>query len=243
MPAASPTAKRDAGRDVNAPHAQFDHLKIAVREKPLGDGEASAVQVVLRTEGEKLIAYYPNSKEGLVYSYDHFFPAESTQSDIFHSISDEMVSFAVNGFSTSCIAVGPSGSGKTHTLFGSDQEAGLVQHVTRELFNHIAATEEQYEWRVRLCYFEVSCDDICDAISSASTASAAAVAAAASAKTPDDATIPSVGPTLHVVKDEKFGGYGVAGLREVLLKDWDDLDELLMKGNRRRIRLATLRRA
>src|SRR3989338_10006902 len=148
-------------------YANFDHLKIAVRERPLADGEASHVQVVLRTDQDKLIAFYPSSKEGLVYNYDHFFPAEATQSDIFHAIGDEMVSLAVNGFSTTFIGVGPSSAGKTHTMFGSDQEAGLIQHVTREIFNQVHASSDDFAWKITAQYFEVNGDDICDALSSA----------------------------------------------------------------------------
>ena len=57
-----------------AAESSFDHIKIAIRERPLSEEEKGAVQVMLRTDNEKLIAFYPESKEGLVYNYDYFYP-------------------------------------------------------------------------------------------------------------------------------------------------------------------------
>ena len=114
--------------------ADFDHVKVAIRCKPLSEEEKRRVQVIIKTDGDKLIAFYPESKEGLLYNYDYFFPEETTQLDVFRVVGHEMVELCINGQNSCCIGYGASAAGKTHTLFGSDQEHGLIQMATKELF-------------------------------------------------------------------------------------------------------------
>ena len=196
----------------------FDHVKIAVRERPIDESNRSDVRVMLRTDEEKLVAFYPDSKEGLVYNYDYFFPEDSTQIDVFQTIGIEMVDLALGGFSTACIATGPSASGKTHGLFGSSQEPGLIQLTTKELFHQIQS-QTDFEYTVKMAYWEMSCDTICDALSEA-----------------DDIAY-------SLRKSTKYGATAVSGLNVVEVNNWDELDEYLMQGNIRRIQLSERRQS
>jgi hypothetical protein len=194
----------------------FDHVKIAVREKPLSDVERGKVQVVLRTDADKLVAFYPEATEGLVYNYDHFYPEESTQADLFQAIGVEMVDLVMGGYSATCIACGPSNSGKTHTIFGSPQEPGLIHLTTKELFQRIEA-QDTYFITVKMAYWETSCDAIADALG------------------------PNEGKTFALHKSEQYGATLVGGLNVVDVGSWDEFDEFLMHGNIQRITLAEKR--
>lgn len=142
----------------------FDRLKIAVRERPLREEEKSKIQLMLRAENDKLVAFFPNSREGLLYNYDYFFPEEASQLDIFQSVGVEMVLLTLDGYSSNVVAFGASGTGKTHTMFGSDHEAGLIQLATKELFQRIEAFGSQRSYNVSMTYWEMSCDKIEDAL-------------------------------------------------------------------------------
>lgn len=216
-------------RQPEAPIAEaFDHLKIAVRERPLSEAEKAATQVVLRTDDDRLIAFYPDSKEGLVYNYDYFFPEEATQIDVFQTIGAEMVELMMNGYSASCVSFGPSATGKTHTLFGSDQEPGLIQLATKELFQRMSADAGR-SYEVKLAYWEMNGDHIVDALGSTD---ATAIQTGA---------IPA--PKFSLQKDMEYGGIMVAGLNVIDIASWDELDEFIMQGNIRRIQEAERRNA
>ena len=142
----------------------FDRVKVAVRERPLQEEEKGKTQLMLRAENDKLVAFFPNSREGLLYNYDYFFPEEASQLDIFQSIGVEMVLLTLDGYSSSVVSYGASGTGKTHTMFGSDHEAGLIQLATKELFSRIDAYGTQRDYSVAMTYWEMSCDKIEDAL-------------------------------------------------------------------------------
>jgi hypothetical protein len=198
----------------------FERLKIAVRERPLGEEEKASVQVMLRTDNDKLIAFYPDSKEGLVYNYDYFFPEEATQLDLFQSIGLEMVDLVMAGFSSSCVTFGFSATGKTHSLFGSDQEPGLIQLTTKELFHRTEALAQTDEYRISFSYWEMNCDQIVDALSQGGSEEKTA---------------------FNVRRGEE--GVHVTNLTRLEVNSWDELDEGLMRGNIKRIQLSEARNA
>jgi|UniRef100_A0A7S4GLD6 hypothetical protein len=199
--------------------ADFDHVKVAVRCRPLSEEERRRTQVVIKTDGDKLIAFYPESKEGLLYNYDYFFPEETTQLDVFRVVGHEMVDLCVGGYNTCCIGYGASAAGKTHTLFGSDQEHGLIQMATKELFQRIDAQPKNISYDVTFSYWEMSNDEIRDALNIENTAN------------------------LPIRKDPGKGGIYIGGLTEVNVACWEELDEWIMRGNITRIKLSEERSA
>eukprot|EP00659_Diplonema_papillatum_P003712 gene3712-5770_t len=186
---------------------EWDHLRIGVREKPLSDEEKARVQVLLKVDADRLIAFYPDSKEGLLYNYDYFFPDDATQTDVYQTVGMEMVELIMNGYSACCLAYGPAGAGKTHTLFGSDQEPGLIQLTTKELLRRIETTPQSLQFSVRLSYWEMSNTEIRDVLSLANTAN------------------------LPVRKNKNSDGVYIPGLTEVDVTSWAQLDDYVMLGN------------
>ncbi|MTV72411.1 hypothetical protein, partial [Streptococcus pneumoniae] len=49
-----------------------------------------------------------------------------TQQDMFELCGRDVVLHVLDGFNVSVIAYGQTGSGKTHTMFGSDNDKGLI---------------------------------------------------------------------------------------------------------------------
>eukprot|EP01006_Ploeotia_vitrea_P050749 TRINITY_DN67493_c1_g2_i1.p1 TRINITY_DN67493_c1_g2~~TRINITY_DN67493_c1_g2_i1.p1 ORF type:complete len:762 (+),score=120.70 TRINITY_DN67493_c1_g2_i1:64-2349(+) len=201
--------------------ADFDHVKIAVRCRPLLEEERSRIQVIIKTdeENDKLIAFYPESKEGLLYNYDYFFPEETSQLDVFQVVGQEMVALCMGGYNSCCIGYGPSAAGKTHTFFGSKQEHGLIQMTTKELFDQIKAEPENIQYDVTFTYWEMNADHIRDALNIANK------------------------ENLPVRKNPKHGGIYIPNLTEVSVNSWDELDNCIMTGNITRIKLAAERQA
>eukprot|EP00758_Cryptobia_borreli_P020221 Tbor_TRINITY_DN978_c0_g1::TRINITY_DN978_c0_g1_i1::g.21221::m.21221 len=212
----------------------FERLKIAVRERPLRNEEKSKVQLTLQTEGDKLVAFYPDTKEGLIYNYDYFFPQEASQLDIFQSIGVQMVDSVMDGYSTSCVSFGSCGTGKTHTLFGSDHEAGLIQLSCKELFHRIESSSGQ-NYSVHVSYWEMSCDKIEDALIGIKKGTSNASINGRISSHHNDV------PKFDVQRGDE--GIHIANLTKIPVDSWEVLDELLMHGNIRRIQLSEARNA
>eukprot|EP01062_Namystynia_karyoxenos_P034659 TRINITY_DN253_c1_g1_i1.p1 TRINITY_DN253_c1_g1~~TRINITY_DN253_c1_g1_i1.p1 ORF type:complete len:720 (+),score=289.68 TRINITY_DN253_c1_g1_i1:83-2242(+) len=198
---------------------EWDHLKIAVREKPLSEEERARVEVMIKTDNDKLIAFYPDSREGLLYNYDYFFPEDTTQMDVFQTVGMEMVELVMNGYSACCLAYGPSATGKTHSLFGSDQEPGLIQLTTKELLHRFETSPQNLQFTVKFSYWEMNNTEIRDALQIENTAN------------------------LPVRKNKQMGGVYIPGLTEVDITSWNELDDYIMHGNINRIRLSEERGA
>ncbi len=81
--------------------------------------------------------------------FDHVFPPQTTQEDVYNMIKD-CAQNCIDGFNSTCFAYGQTGSGKTYTMFGDDTagddiyssgrvppSAGLIPRVVHEIFAHV----------------------------------------------------------------------------------------------------------
>jgi hypothetical protein len=127
-----------------------------------------------------------------------------------------MVDIVLAGYSTNCLTFGPSATGKTHTLFGSDHEPGLIQSTTKDLYRRID-DDHNNEYRVSFSYWEMNCDSIKDALNV-------------------DNPLP-----LNVRRDKS--GIFVTNLTRLEVSTWEELDEMLMQGNIKRIQMSEQRNA
>eukprot|EP00668_Euglena_longa_P033079 GGOE01042588.1.p1 GENE.GGOE01042588.1~~GGOE01042588.1.p1 ORF type:complete len:738 (-),score=237.65 GGOE01042588.1:378-2321(-) len=130
-----------------------------------------------------------------------------------------MVELCMQGCSSACIGYGAAAAGKTHTLFGSEQEHGLIQMTTKELFECIEAEPPNITYRVVFTYWEMNSHEIRDALDISNTTN------------------------LAVRKNPKDGSPFVAGLKEVEVSNWEELDDWIMRGNVTRIALSEERNA
>lgn len=202
-----------------------DRLRIAVRERPASDEEVPLTQVTLRADQDKLVAYAPNSADGLMYDFDYFYPQNARQDDVFRTVGLEMVDLVMGGLSANCIATGYAETGKTHTLFGSPNEAGLIQDTVRELFRRLEAQAKTHEYSVGLSYWEMNCNGVHDNLIDDEATAAAAESAAASS--------PGRG---HAVYRDGFGRLYLSNVTEVPVADFAAFEALLDEGNDRRVR-------
>merc|ERR1719428_422394 len=102
-------------------------------------------------------ASIPGRGEFKTFTFDSVFDERSSQEDVFNECSD-LVSSAVDGFNVTIFAYGQTGAGKTHTMFGSQEDPGVVPRATAELFRLISGRTAT----VRCSMFELYRDDLVD---------------------------------------------------------------------------------
>lgn len=92
-----------------------------------------------------------------LFSYDKVFNEESSQEDIYASVSHH-VRATIRGYNTTIFALGCTGSGKTYTMSGSASCPGIVPRAISEIFSVIEATaaeEKDVYFYVRLSLVEL----------------------------------------------------------------------------------------
>jgi len=92
-----------------------------------------------------------------VFTFDRVFPDDSTQEDIYKSVS-EHVKAAVRGYNSTIFAYGSTGSGKSHTMTGNSTAPGIIPRAISEIFSIIEATatqESDIYFYVRISYVEL----------------------------------------------------------------------------------------
>ena len=92
-----------------------------------------------------------------IYTFDKIFPEESTQEDIYGSVSS-LVKATVRGYNTTIFAYGCTGSGKSFTMTGNGSAPGIIPRAISEIFSIIeetAATESDVFFYVRISYVEL----------------------------------------------------------------------------------------
>lgn len=69
-------------------------------------------------------------------AYDHVFPTETQQIEVFEKVAQPVVDNVLNGYNGTIFAYGQTGSGKTHTIFGgtTPESFGLIYRSVYRIF-------------------------------------------------------------------------------------------------------------
>lgn len=119
-------------------------IHVCVRLRPLiqEDYKLSANKtnpelcVHLHNDGQtiKIIKDKFNTK---LMKVDHTFNALSTQLDVYKSSFKSLVTDVMNGYNATGLVYGQTGSGKTYTMFGTNNEPGIVQLAINDIFQNV----------------------------------------------------------------------------------------------------------
>lgn len=85
-----------------------------------------------------------DSYDRRVFTLDHVFNIEQSNEEVYRlSLSNIVNDVVINGFNGSAIAYGQTGSGKTYTMFGNDQNTGLIQLAVYEIYKTVKLREKK----------------------------------------------------------------------------------------------------
>jgi len=103
------------------------------------------------------VAISSGTYEGQEFRFDQVFGPESTQEELYQTVSP-LVDAAVNGFMSTVFAYGPTGSGKTYTVSGIPGQPGIIPRAVTQMFeriNEAASSSQSLAFMVFLSYTEV----------------------------------------------------------------------------------------
>eukprot|EP01035_Chromulina_nebulosa_P018244 gene18244-23917_t len=144
------------------------NIKVYVRARPILD-KTELTDFISRDSNDerKIIIKDPdvsNKKYSEVsFQFDKLFWTNSTQEDIFNSISKPQVDRVLSGYNCCCFAYGQTGSGKTYSMFGGDSEIrGIIPRSVEYMFECLRSQSTKYEVAMVCSFLEIYNDQIRD---------------------------------------------------------------------------------
>ena len=99
------------------------------------------------------------------FQYDQVLDMNSNQDQSYALLAEPVVNDVLNGFNGVIMAYGQTGSGKTHTIFGSNQQYGIVPRAVNQIFDFIQQhndNDEVRKFRVTVSFLEIYMEQISD---------------------------------------------------------------------------------
>eukprot|EP00397_Hematodinium_sp_SG-2012_P001252 GEMP01001253.1.p1 GENE.GEMP01001253.1~~GEMP01001253.1.p1 ORF type:complete len:1239 (+),score=318.32 GEMP01001253.1:36-3752(+) len=149
------------------------------------------------------------------YVFDSIFDDTSSQEMVFTECVD-LIQSALDGYNVTIFAYGQTGAGKTHTMYGSEEQPGLVPRTTAELFRVIDRDKGKSKFKVRMYMVELYCNDL------------------------DDLLLPKKGKSANLeIKRDHRGSVYVNNVTVVDVDSPQKIDEMMQSGFKRRHIAAT----
>ncbi|XP_028390814.1 kinesin-like protein KIF11-A isoform X2 [Dendronephthya gigantea] len=217
------------------------------------DSQEKNIQVVLRCRprnaqeikdgSPSVIQYLPNKKEVSVkhdvadkscitktFGFDRVFDPNSTQLDVYRYVVCPLLEEVLLGYNCTVFAYGQTGTGKTFTMEGeksseggswdTEPQAGIIPRAMQQLFERLEAMPD-CEYSVRVSFLEIYNEDLFDLLGS---------------------TLDS--QKLRIFEDSaRKGSVFVQGLEETIVRDKDEVYDILERGRAKRQTAATLMNA
>uniref|UniRef100_A0A7S1PIX9 Kinesin motor domain-containing protein n=1 Tax=Percolomonas cosmopolitus TaxID=63605 RepID=A0A7S1PIX9_9EUKA len=204
----------------------FNHVRVGVRLAPITATELQnqAQRTIEVKPPNTLIAYYPESGEGLLYEFDFVFEQRTAFEDIFKKVGFPSVNCFLEGYNSCIMSYGPSRTGKTELFFGSyggqaragefgnEDETGLITNCLKETFTYLANAPDHISYTVIFSFWEMNNNDVFDLLN------------------PQIAGSSKKNPLKYKVRRHPEYGVYITNLSEVEVRSWDELEELIDSG-------------
>ncbi|XP_064404188.1 kinesin-like protein KIF3A isoform X2 [Halichondria panicea] len=196
-----------------------DNVKVAVRCRPLTPRETSdnrRVSVRVDQLRGQVTVHMQTPHRGereKVFSFDSVFGFDAKQVDIYNETARPIVNSVLDGYNGTIFAYGQTGTGKTYTMEGErsvPEKRGIIPNSFAHIFGHIAKSEGETQFLVRVSYLELYNEEVRDLLSK------------------------NVANKLEVRERPDIGVY-VKDLSSFVVKNADEMDRLMSIGNKNRV--------
>ncbi|KAH9520444.1 Kinesin- protein 11, partial [Bulinus truncatus] len=212
------------------------NIQVAVRCRPINSIEKKqgSCSILNCDRGKKEVTVkertgvHPFTK---TYTFDHVFPQDSEQIDVYKSVVMPVVEEVLAGYNCTIFAYGQTGTGKTFTMEGDRTEglkstweedplSGIIPRAMHQIFDYLQI-QSDIEYSVRVSFMELYNEELFDLLGS------------------------TVDPLrLRIYEDNtKKGSVIISGLEEVVVRNKDEVYEILERGTAKRSTASTLMNA
>jgi len=206
-----------------------DKIKVAVRVRPFNKREkALGTKCAVEMDKNQTILHHPDeqelNKQPKSFGFDHCFnsinPTLSNfaeQEDVFNLLGKDILDNAFKGYNACIFAYGQTGSGKSYSMMGSQEQPGIIPRLCVNLFERIAnVSTPENEATVEVSYMEIYNEKVHDLL---------------------DLTAGNKSG-LKVREHHILGPY-VDGLSQLAVVSYQEIEDLMIEGNKSRTVAAT----
>ena len=145
------------------------------------------------------------------FVYDKVFGEEADTREVYNSfVSDLVESLTEGGINATVFTYGQTCSGKTFTMQGCEGGVGIIHLAAKDIFKFIEDCDSNSECSVRVSYFEVYNEELHDLLNDNDRKSS----------------------TSLIIREDKNGSIAVDGLREVAVKNLDQIMKIFKDGEK-----------
>eukprot|EP00290_Baffinella_frigidus_P018626 CAMPEP_0180205504 /NCGR_PEP_ID=MMETSP0987-20121128/9028_1 /TAXON_ID=697907 /ORGANISM="non described non described, Strain CCMP2293" /LENGTH=612 /DNA_ID=CAMNT_0022161161 /DNA_START=61 /DNA_END=1894 /DNA_ORIENTATION=- len=142
-----------------------ERCRVLMRLRPLPASDGGASPLVLSGNSVEVMSRDGTQVDDVAsFPFDHLFPQDTTQSEVFAEVMNDSVASVLKGFNATVLAYGQTGAGKTHTMFGAADDAGIIPRALHELFARIAKDESGSSFVVKASMLEIYMEELKDLI-------------------------------------------------------------------------------
>ena len=188
-------------------------VKVAIRVRPMNkhEKEQKSTLCVDVDKDNSTVAVNSSKGDTKTFQFDYVYPMETTQREIYDQVAFPIVDSIFQGYNGTIFAYGQTGCGKTFTMMGivDDPELkGIIPNAFSHIFGFIKTEGESKKFLVRCSFVEIYNEEVRD-------------------------LLVNNNKKLDIREDPKKGTF-VRDLTYVTLKDTDDIQKCLDKGNKNR---------
>ncbi|MCD7471532.1 hypothetical protein HAX54_012022 [Datura stramonium] len=183
----------------------MEKVSVAVRVRPARSNEENYNGTFWKVEDNRISLHKSLGTpiSGVSYTFDHVFDQDCSNARVYDLLTKDVIRAALEGFNGTAFAYGQTSSGKTFTMNGTQNDPGIIQRAVNEIFQKIEMTTSR-EFLIRVSYMEIYNEDINDLFA-----------------------VENQKLQIHESLDR---GVFVAGLREEIVNDAEQVLELIQRG-------------
>lgn len=144
----NPNKKQDFNNNTNTVVSQFElnkpnkenckieNINSLVRIKPYEDSNYDN-KLNFIVNNNKLTVQNPYTNEFKTFTYNYVADENSSQYTVYNQSAKNLLQYFISGYNCTLFTYGITGAGKTFTLFGSNQNQGLLELTLSDLFKMI----------------------------------------------------------------------------------------------------------
>ena len=205
----------------------MDKVKVAVRVRPFNRREkALNTCCIVEMDGNQTILHHPEERQKTPksFTFDHCFnslspddPQFASQEDVFDQLGKDILANAFNGYNACIFAYGQTGSGKSYSMMGGQEEPGIIPRLCVNLFEKIGSvSNSSNQAKVEVSYMEIYNEKVYDLLGCTSEHK-----------------------TGLKVREHKLLGPYVDGLSQLAVVSFQEIENLMIEGNKSRTVAAT----
>ena len=195
------------------PAAKSECVKVAVRVRPMNKREKEENSEICVSVDKENCSVSVTSKKNdtKTFQFDYVYPMDSTQREVYDQVAFPIVDSIFQGYNGTVFAYGQTGCGKTFTMMGVTNDPnlrGVIPNAFDHIFGYIKTEGNSKRFLLRCSFVEIYNEEVRDLLGNSNK-------------------------KLEVREDPKKGTF-VKDLSYFSLKDTDDIEKALEKGNSNR---------